>query len=451
MSNSKLGARAIVAGSGIAGLFAARQLSPYFEEVLLLDRDEIPGSPTTRTGVPQGNHFHTLLTGGMEIAEKLFPGLTDTLVAGGAVKMVNGRDFVCYLPEGKSYNINKLVTEPFEGPTSYFQSRALLEHSIRERVEAIPNVRTRYRTAIKELLWKSGQVVGVLMEQGSSQQPLVADLVVDACGKASRLLKWIKEQDLEVPEESVVNCDFAYTSAFVKPVDFDAFEESGFFVMGDPDSEHPFRGAALVKVENGVWLANCGGRDGDFPPRDWPGMMEWWQGHKYSLVADLCENAELIGEPAHFRFPNNRRRHYEKLSSFPEGILPIGDVICHFNPLYGQGMSSSARQVQELGSVLERRVNSGVGLAGMALEFFPLAYEQTRAPWVFACLSDFQSPQCTGDFPDHEQEAIEMLAYLGSIVETDPQAGAIMYQLGAMHQPLSAILTDEWKEKKKRD
>jgi len=448
MGNANLGARVIIAGSGIAGLFAARQLSSYFDEVILLDRDQIPEDTATRSGVPQGNHFHTLLTGGMEIAEGLFPGLIEMILEGGAVKTVNGRDFVCYLPEGKSYNINKYVPDPFEGPTSYIQSRALLELCIRQKVEAIPNVRTHYETAVKELLWEPGRVVGVLAEHDGEQTAIEADLVVDAAGKASRLLRWLKEQKLEVPEESVVNCDFAYTSAFVKPRDFDAFEGTGFFVFGDPESEHPFRGGALVKVEHGVWLANCGGRDGDYPPRDWSGMMKWWQDHKNPIVADLCGDAEVLGEPAHFRFPSNRRRHYEKLSSFPEGILPIGDVICHFNPLYGQGMSSSARQVQDLGTVLIGRADSGQGLDGIAMEFFPMAYEQTRAPWVFACLADFQSPNCTGDFPTHEQEAIEMLAFLSSISDKDPEAGAMMYRLGAMHAPLSAILTDEWREKK---
>ena len=40
--NCYLGQRAIVVGAGLAGLSAARVLSPYFGEVMILDRDELP-------------------------------------------------------------------------------------------------------------------------------------------------------------------------------------------------------------------------------------------------------------------------------------------------------------------------------------------------------------------------------------------------------------------------
>ena len=37
--------RCIVGGSGIAGLMATRLASDFFDEVILLDRDNIPESP----------------------------------------------------------------------------------------------------------------------------------------------------------------------------------------------------------------------------------------------------------------------------------------------------------------------------------------------------------------------------------------------------------------------
>ncbi len=52
MSGTNLGERAVVIGSGIAGLLSARQLSPFFDELILLDRDRIPEGlsfPKTRS------------------------------------------------------------------------------------------------------------------------------------------------------------------------------------------------------------------------------------------------------------------------------------------------------------------------------------------------------------------------------------------------------------------
>jgi flavin-dependent dehydrogenase len=40
--NSFLGRRAVVVGAGLGGLSAARVLADYFDEVIILDRDELP-------------------------------------------------------------------------------------------------------------------------------------------------------------------------------------------------------------------------------------------------------------------------------------------------------------------------------------------------------------------------------------------------------------------------
>jgi len=45
-NNSNLGGRADVVGAGLARISAARVVFDYFSEVVILDRDELPGSPT---------------------------------------------------------------------------------------------------------------------------------------------------------------------------------------------------------------------------------------------------------------------------------------------------------------------------------------------------------------------------------------------------------------------
>jgi pyruvate/2-oxoglutarate dehydrogenase complex dihydrolipoamide dehydrogenase (E3) component len=49
---SYLGKRAIVVGAGLGGLSAARVLSEYFAEVMILDRDELPDNIVSESNVP---------------------------------------------------------------------------------------------------------------------------------------------------------------------------------------------------------------------------------------------------------------------------------------------------------------------------------------------------------------------------------------------------------------
>jgi len=82
----KLGDHAVVMGGSIAGLATARVLSEHYRQVTVIDRDVLPQDAQHRRGVPHGLHLHGLLARGREVLEQLFPGLTEELVAQGALK-----------------------------------------------------------------------------------------------------------------------------------------------------------------------------------------------------------------------------------------------------------------------------------------------------------------------------------------------------------------------------
>src|ERR1700719_5319395 len=96
--NSFLGKRAVVVGAGLGGLSAARVLADYFDEVIILDRDELPDGATPRPGVPQGKHPHALLGGGLKALEQLFPGFCNELGRAGAVPINRGFDMLYEIP-----------------------------------------------------------------------------------------------------------------------------------------------------------------------------------------------------------------------------------------------------------------------------------------------------------------------------------------------------------------
>jgi flavin-dependent dehydrogenase len=436
--------RAVVVGGGVAGLFAARVLSDHFDEVVLIDRDDVPDAPRARDGVPQGRHFHALLTGGLNIASELFPGFHDDLQTAGAVRCVGGQDFFAYRPEGKSYALAVYQPEPRPLRVIYFMSRALLEHCLRRRVHGLPNVEPRYRSLVHDVLTDEGRVTGVVSDRG---ERVSADLVVDATGRNARTLRWLTKLGFDTPPESVVNCDFAYASAIVRPADPAALGGAGFFVLPAPEGDYTTRGAYVVRIEGDNWLAGLAGRFGDYPPTGVDGWREFGRTLAHPAWDEVLGTTELLTNPAGFRFPRSVRRHFERLDRFPDGLVPIGDSICHFNPVYGQGMSAAACQARALGEVLTRRASTSQDLTGLALELFPEAFEVTRTPWALAAAADFRDGRTTGDFPMEEIPSLALLQAAIARADTDAEAAQLTIDITTLARPLSALHEPPWPER----
>jgi len=72
--------RAVIIGGGIGGLLTAKVVSNYYEEVLIVDRDDFPEKPENRSGIPQGFQPHRLTPRGKMIIERLLPGLNEELL-----------------------------------------------------------------------------------------------------------------------------------------------------------------------------------------------------------------------------------------------------------------------------------------------------------------------------------------------------------------------------------
>jgi 2-polyprenyl-6-methoxyphenol hydroxylase-like FAD-dependent oxidoreductase len=62
------------------------------------------------------------------------------------------------------------------------------------------------------------------------------------------------------------------------------------------------------------------------------------------VLTDLVRAAEPAGDVHAYRRAGNVRHHYERLADWPDGLLAVGDSLCAFDPVYGQGISVAARQ-----------------------------------------------------------------------------------------------------------
>src|SRR5829696_6780343 len=205
-----IGDHAVVLGASMAGLAAARVLADAYERVTVLERDALPAAAAHRKGVPQSRHAHALLAGGRAALEELFPGLTDELVAHGALS----GDLQA---EGRWYNRGLRLCPAPSDLQGIAVSRPLLEGSIRERVRALPNVRVVDRCDAAGLVATPDgrRVRGVRVirrADGSAEEVLEADLVVDATGRGSRSPVWLEALGYPRPAQDEVRIGVAYAS-----------------------------------------------------------------------------------------------------------------------------------------------------------------------------------------------------------------------------------------------
>jgi len=187
--NRQIGDRAVVLGASLAGLLAARVLADSYGQVTVLDRDELPQASTHRRGVPHGRHVHALLARGQQALEELFPGLTEELVAHGAPA---GN----LLTNARLYLSGHRLRQADTGLVLLCASRPFLEGHVRARVRALPNLAFLDRRDVVGLATTPDgrRVTGARVlrrADGSAEELLGADLVVDASGRGSRTPAWL--------------------------------------------------------------------------------------------------------------------------------------------------------------------------------------------------------------------------------------------------------------------
>jgi 2-polyprenyl-6-methoxyphenol hydroxylase-like FAD-dependent oxidoreductase len=181
------------------------------------------------------------------------------------------------------------------------------------------------------------------------------------------------------------------------------------------------------------------GRFGAYPPHDEAGFFAFAKSLYTSKLYDLIKDAERVSDITYCRFPTSVLRHYDRLTTFPEGFIVLGDAISSFNPIYGQGMSSAALQVQALQQLLTERNTGSQGLAGLAQSFFPQAAEIIVTPWTLVASQDLAYPQTQGQRPADLEEGAQYFAALDALTAEDVEVHRLMVEVFNLVKPLSVL------------
>lgn len=376
---------AIVLGGSMAGLLTARVLSNYFQRVTIIEKDTLKERRVVRKGVPQGHQLHIVLAKGLQIMEAYFPGLTAELAAGGAVVSDDLALDMCWFANG-GYR-----PQAATGLKSVMLTRPFLEKTIRMRAAEVPNIIIAEGTRVAGLCSDSrGQRITGVRLAGRPEQELQADLVIDTTGRGSKSPAWLAEIGYAQPEVEEVHVKIRYASRLYR-------RPRGFRTLIVTGGHPPFkaRQGAVQPVEGERLIVTLHGRGDENPPEDPAGFEAHARALLTSDIADVMEGLEPLGDIVAYNIPRTRWFHYENLSSFPAGYLVLGDAVCALNPVYGQGMTSAAMQVEVLDRLLEKRPLNET----FWKPFFKQIAQVVGNPWQLTVGEDFLYPQTEGKPP----------------------------------------------------
>ncbi len=373
---------AAVIGGGLAGLCAARVLADHFDRVTLVDRDRFPAGAQRRPGTPQARHAHNLLVRGSRELERLFPGLGEDLAAAGAPTVDWIADCRTWLKDRWAPRVpSNLVTRP--------ASRDLLEHTVRRHLQAHRPVAFVEGHEALTALHDAGRVHGLLLRPrgrtAAARVELRADLVVDASGRDSPLPAWLEDLGYGRTRETVVNARLGYASRWYQSP-AGAPETRPLIIGGQPP--HEKRGGILYPIERDQFIVTLGGNGGDFPPTDEAGFLAFADSLAHPLLGETIRRATPASAIFGYRRTENRVRHFEDLRRWPAGIVAVGDAVCSFNPVYGQGMTIGSLGATLLDRAL--RAQRRRPRADFERRFQRAIARQNELPWTLATADDYR-------------------------------------------------------------
>jgi 2-polyprenyl-6-methoxyphenol hydroxylase-like FAD-dependent oxidoreductase len=373
---------AVVLGSGMSGMLAARVLSDAFSEVVIVDRRPIdPATGTFSDAVPQADHLHVLLKRGQLVLERLFPGVLGELAAAGGPTNDWGNTTFWANP----YGVHPV--HPTEVTTLQF-SREALDAAVLARVAARDNVRS-ISARVSGLVAGTGhgRITGVeLTARADAAAPteLHADLVVDCRGRSSPIVDEMTALGYPAPAVSRVDNEMGYSSCFFEVSRTPAWEL--VYIQVRPGLIN--RGGAACRIAPDRLVVTLIGTGDDRPSAAPEEFLAFAETAHPELAAQL-RDATPLGPPRLWRSLSNVRRHFGRTRAWPRGLLVLGDALCAFNPVYGQGMTVAAVEAEALGELLGELPDPA------AVAWEPRFQKQLERllfiPWLMSTMEDMRN------------------------------------------------------------
>jgi 2-polyprenyl-6-methoxyphenol hydroxylase-like FAD-dependent oxidoreductase len=172
---------------------------------------------------------------------------------------------------------------------------------------------------------------------------------------------------------------------------------------------------------------------GDRPPLDPRGFERFARSLTVGDIADAILDAEPLDDPVPHRFPASTWRRYDRLR-LPDGFAVIGDGICSFNPIYGQGMTIAALEADALDRHLTRH-------GRLRPQRFQRQVARIIGPaWQMAAGADLQFPHVEGRRTRAQRALSAYVVRLHAAAAYDPFLSRAFVRVSGLIDPPSALM-----------
>lgn len=371
-----------------------------------------------------------MLAGGFDALKSFFPEIDDELIAGGSWLADTANDVLWF--NNQSWRMRCKV-----GVVGCIQTRPLLEQHIRRRVAKLPNVRPMFGCSVDgfEFDAPKSRVTGVRITETGHQKILEADFVVDCSGRGSRTPAWLAEAGIGKPPETVITVNVGYSTRLFRVSSAKNLPWRAMLILNRPP--HCTRLAASFFVESGELLVTLGGLFRDYPPDDDAGFLKFAESLEHRELFHAIHDAEPASPIATYRFPAHVWHHYDRLKNLPPNLVVLGDALCSFNPIYGQGMTVAALEAQ----ALHRCFASATHSNGTSLRdrYFRGVSPIVKTAWAMATGADLAYAQAEGPRQFGQTAVLRYLNHIIGLTCYDKKVLTAWNQVTNMQRPLSAL------------
>lgn len=402
--------RVAVLGGGVAGLATALLFARSGRAVTVIERDDLDVGPPEaspewhRKGIPHFRQPHAFIPRGRaELAEHL-PDVYAALLAAGA----RDADVSRKLPG---------TPEPGDDVLQYLAvRRPLIEWGLRQAVAAEPGIEVREKQRVTGLAVDDARVTGVRVGDAL----IDVSLVVDAMGRRTPTPEWLATAGRTEAPPDTSDCGVTYFCRYYRcRPDFEL--PDGPWLLS-PRADLGYIGYASFPGDNRTFAGMLAAPPGVTTWRAFqhpdtfqaavaaiPALASWVNPDGVDPITGVMPMAGL----------RNSFRHFDP--STVRGLVPVGDALCHTDPVLAHGLAFSLIHARELAAALDRHADVDDAVADYASATAPALRER----YEFATALDAQRlRQWLGDPVDFAHPAgdyaLFSMAAAGAVAMVDP-------------------------------